>query len=150
MRLCNSRPCHSTGQGSVTLPSCCQGVKGRIFPHVLHFTRWIPCVYTLARKPDQPRGKGLQWTRSYDDIRCLWNKCFIIYSTNAAKTCNMSQYFTGRQIKSGSIAASTCFPVTVQRNLQYVIKVTSHDKMNLWCDNYFCLTWCFNLSPDIV
>ena len=40
-----------------------------------------------------------------------------------------SQYIKGCQSKNASIAASTCFPVVVQRNLRRGMKVMSRDKI---------------------
>ena len=66
------------------------------------------------------------------------------------KKLHMSQYFTGSQIKNVSVAASIGFLVMIRRNLQYDKKEMSCDKINLRRDKNCTLTWCFNLSCDII
>ena len=54
-------------------------------------------------------------------FRYSWNKCFIIYLTNAGKEMmqhgassqKMMQHVAGSQTKNVSMAPSTCFPVMV-------------------------------------
>ena len=57
--------------------------------------------------------------------RYSWNKCFIIYQTNAAmqKCCSMSQYFTGNETKNASCVVSKCFTVMVQCKLWRDMKI---------------------------
>ena len=57
------------------------------------------------------------------------NKCFIIYIAACRR------YFTGNQTKNASVAASTCFPFKVKRNLQCNMKLTCHaTKIVALCD----------------
>ena len=66
-----------------------------------------------------------------NDVTIIVKPCIELQVTGEQmqqKIVSLSQYFTGSQTKTVSVAASTCFTVILQCNLQHDVKVVSHDR----------------------
>ena len=114
------------------------GSKADSLPELHHGRRWVAPqqVRKLASLPATQREPKL----------LLIGQIIHVTSLAFTKWCSMSQYFTGIQTKNTPVEASTCFPVSLRCH----VKVMLRDKINLSWNKNCCLTWCFNLSWDIV